>query len=53
MDTNTKYLCIMICPKKLALAHNVFEVTELCHTRTDILKSTLDGTLVASQITKI
>ena len=33
--------------------HNVFEVTELCHTRADILGPTLDQTLVASQITKI
>ena len=27
----------MICPKKLTLAHNVFEVIELCRTRADIL----------------
>ena len=53
MDTETTYLCTVICPKKLTLAHNVFEVTELCRTRADILKPTLDRTLVASQITKI
>ena len=35
------------------LAHNVFEVTELCRTRADILKPSLDRTLVVSQITKI
>lgn len=34
-------------------AHNVFEVMELCHTRADVLKPTLDRTLVASHITKI
>ena len=53
MDTKTKYLCIIICPKKFKFAHNVFEVTELCRTRADILKPTLDRTLVALQITKI
>ena len=53
MDTKTKYLCIVICPKKFTLAHNVFEVIELCRTRADILKPTLDRTLLASQITKI
>ena len=53
MDTKTKYLCIVICPKKFTLAHNVFEVIELCRTRADILKPTLDRTLVASQITSI
>ena len=53
MDTKTKYLCIIICPKKFKFAHNVFEVTELCRTQADILKPTLDRTLVASQITKI
>ena len=37
MDTKTKYLCIVICPKKLTLAHNVFEVIELCRTQADIL----------------
>ena len=36
MDTKTKYLCIIICPKKFKFAHNVFEVTELCRTRADI-----------------
>ena len=36
MDTKTKYLCIVICPKKFTLAHNLFEVTELCRTRADI-----------------
>ena len=40
------YLWTVICPKKLTLAHNVFEVTELCRTRADILKPTLDRTLV-------
>ena len=34
--TKTKYLCIIICPKKFKFAHNVFEVTELCRTRADI-----------------
>ena len=53
MDTKTKYLCIVICTKKFTLAHNVFEVTELCRTRADILKHKLDRTLVASQIIKI
>ena len=42
MDTKTKYLCIVICPKKFTLAHNVFEVTKLCRTRVDILKPNLD-----------
>ena len=45
VDTKTKYLCIIICPKKFKFAHNVFEVTELCRTQTDILKPTLDRTL--------
>ena len=49
MDTKTKYLCIVICPKKLTLAHNVFEVIELCRTRADILKPTLDRTLKYKQ----
>ena len=54
MDTKTKYLiCIVIYPKKFTLAHNVFEVMELCHTRANVLKPTLDRTLVASHITKI
>ena len=34
-------------------AHNVFKVRELCRTRAEILKPTLDRTLVASQITEI
>ena len=55
MDTKTKYLCIIICPKKFKFAHNVFEVTELpaelCRTRADILKPTLDRTLLSSQNT--
>ena len=38
MDTKTTYLWTVICPKKLTLAHNVFEVTELCRTRVDILR---------------
>ena len=46
MDTKTKYLCKVIRPKKFTLAHNVFEVIELCRTRADILKPTLDRTLV-------
>ena len=29
MDTKTTYLWTVICPKKLTLAHNVFEGTEL------------------------
>ena len=53
MDTKTKYLCIIICPKKFKFVHNVFEITELCRTRADILKPTLNQTLLASQITKI
>ena len=52
VDTKTKYLCIIICPKKFKFAHNVFEVTELCRTQADILKPALDRTLLASQITK-
>ena len=40
-------------PKKITLAHNVFEVTELCRPRADILKPSLNRTLVVSQITKI
>ena len=48
VDTKTTYLCTVICPKELTLAHNAFEVTELCRTRADILKPTLDRTLVAS-----
>ena len=39
MDIKTKYLCIIMCPKKFKFAHNVFEVTELCRTRADILKT--------------
>ena len=39
--------------KKITLAHSVFEVTELCRTRANILKPSLDRTLVVSQITKI
>ena len=38
VDTKTTYLCTEICPKKLTLAHDVFEVTELCRTGADILK---------------
>ena len=52
MDTKTKYLCIVICPKKFTLAHNVFEVIELCRTRADILKPTLDRTLVLRKTLK-
>ena len=52
MDTKTTYLWTVICPKKLTLAHNVFEVTELCRTRADILKPTLDRTLVLRRILK-
>ena len=51
-NTEATYLWTVICPPKLTLAHNVFEVTELCRTRADILKPTLDRTLVDSQITK-
>ena len=51
MDTKTKYFCIIICPKKVKFAQNVFEVTELCRTRADILKPTLDRILLASEIT--
>ena len=52
MNTKTKYLCTVIFPKKFTLAHKVFE---LCRTRVDILKPTLDQTLtlVASEITKM
>ena len=53
MDTKATYLWTVICPKKLTLAHNVFEVTELCRTRADILKRSLSRTLVVSQITEI
>ena len=53
MDTKTTYLWTVICPKKLTLAHNVFEVTELCRTRADIFKSSLDRTLVVSQTTNV
>ena len=49
----TIYVLYIICPKKFKFAHNVFEVTELCRTRADILKPTLDRTLLASQITKM
>ena len=42
MDTKTTYLWTVICPKKLTLAHNVFEVTKLCRTGADILKPSLD-----------
>ena len=52
MDTKTKYLCIVICPKKLTLAHNVFEVIELCQTRADILKPMFDRTLVLRRTLK-
>ena len=37
----------------LKFAYNEFEVTELCRTRADIFKPTLERTLLASQITKI
>ena len=43
----------MICPKKLMYAHKVFEVTEPCRPRAEILKPTLDQTIVASQTTEI
>ena len=46
VDTKTKYLCIVICLKKFTLAHSVFQVIKLCRTRADILKPTLDRTLV-------
>ena len=46
-------LWTVICPKKLTLTHNVFEVTELCRTGADILKPSLDRILVVSQITNI
>ena len=52
MDTKTKYLCIVIYPKKFALANNVFEDIELCRTRADILKPTLDRTLVLRRTLK-
>ena len=52
MDTKTTYLWTVICPKKLTLAHNVFEVTELCRTRADILKPTLDRTLLLRRTLK-
>ena len=45
-DTHKKFICIVICRKKLTLAHDVF-----CCTRADILKPTLDRTLVAPQLT--
>ena len=37
VDTETKYLCTVICRKELTLARNVFEVTEPCRTRAEIL----------------
>ena len=52
MDTKTKYLFIVISPKKFTLAHNVFEVIELCCTRADILKPTLDRPLVLPKTKK-
>ena len=53
VDTKTKYLCIIICPKKFKFAHKlVWIVTELCRTRADILKPTRDRTLLAWRITK-
>ena len=52
MDTKRKYLCKVICPKKFTLARNVFEVIELCRTRADILKPTLDRTLVLRRTLK-
>ena len=52
MDTKTKYPCIVIFPKKFTLTHNVFEVIELCRTRADILKPTLDRTLVLRRTLK-
>ena len=52
MDTKTKYLCIVICPKKFTLAQNVFEVIELCRTRADILKPRLDRTLALRKALK-
>ena len=42
VDTKSTHLWTVICPKKLTLAHNVFEVTELCRTRADISKPSLD-----------
>ena len=36
---------IIICSKKFKFAHNVFEITELCRARANILKPTLDRTL--------
>ena len=52
MDTKTKYLCMVICPKKFTPAHHVFEVIELCRTRADILKPTLDRTFVLRRTLK-
>ena len=52
MDTKTAYLWTVICPKKLTLAHNVFEGPELCRTRADILKPSLDRTLVVRRSLK-
>ena len=52
MDTKTKYFCTVSCPKKLMHAHKVFKVTELCRTRADILKPTLDRTLVLRRTLK-
>ena len=39
-------------PYTTEVAHNVFEVTELCRTRADILKPTLDRTLVLRRTLK-
>ena len=52
VDTKAKYLCVIICPKKFKFVHNVFEVTELCPTRADILKPTRDRTLVLRRTLK-
>ena len=52
VDTKTKYLCIVICPKKFTLAQNVFEVIALCRTRADILKPRLDRTLALRKALK-
>ena len=52
MDTKTKYRCLVICPKKFTLGHNVFEVILLCRTRADILKPTLDRTPVLRRTLK-
>ena len=52
VDTKTKDLCIVICPKKFMLAYNVFEVTELCRTPADISKPNSSITKISTKSSK-